>query len=468
MTKYLLETFIFFTIITLSFALPPAMEEITEGVEKSLIARHVKNLEVYSEQLARLILDAETVLTDQDTEDKDRIPIYYGAGYQPSIEPAHQFIDKPVNMLKLREFVEEPFDHIAVHKYGFGGFCDKAGEEQMVRGIADLAVVHKITKNPAILSVFKDVSKDPILDKDAVAHRKIARGIFSKLSGEDLGTEKDDLIDKSVDAIIADNKCASYMENLQEIIDYSSSMGPGHVPFEMSPYKNHYPARLLPLPDRFHEAKGSFPWIHRVILIDSLASKIPASEVMPSATASRAIHRTRREHKSHLWEDTEIVKKEEVITEPVDAPSDKASNEMISNADNSPVNDAVRRSRVDREISAAELSSNAVEAQESSSESAGDKKDDDLPSDTDLLEDFVKVDDLDINDDYLDINDDYLSDESYGFASSEGTPQGPLPRILSQKMRKRISISSYDSSSSMGNSIIVNVPLGGVDPYHID
>lgn len=464
MTKYLLETFIFFTIITLSFALPPAVEEITEGVEKSLIARHVKNLEVYSEQLARLILDAETVLMDQNAEDKDRIPIYYGAGYQPSIEPAHQFIDKPVNMLKLREFVEEPFNHIAVHKYGFGGFCDKAGEEQMVRGIAGLAVVHKITKNPAILSVFKDVSKDPILDKDAVEHRKLARGIFAKLSGEDLGMEKDDLIDKSVEAIIADNKCASYMEDLQELIDNSSSMGPEHVPFERSPYKNHYPARFMPLSDRFYEARGSFPWIHTIILIDTPAPKIPASEVIRPATASRGIHRTRREHKSYLWEAAEIVKKEEIITEPVDTPSDKESNEMISDADNSPIKDAVRRSRCDL-VARADFSSNAVEAQESSSESAdadtGDKKDDDLPSDTDLLEDFVKVDDLDINDDYL-------SDESYGFASSEGTPQGPLPRILSQKMRKRISISSYDSSSSMGNSIIVNVPLGGVDPYHID
>ncbi len=456
-------------IITLSFAVPPAVDEITEGVEKSLVARHMKNLSAYSEQLVRLILDAETVLTDQDTEDKNLIPIYYGIGHTQPIAAARQFVDKPLNMLKPRELAEEPFDHIFVHNYGFGGFCDKAEEEKIVRGIADLAVAHKITKNPAILSVLMDISEEPVLDENAVAHRKIVRGIFAKLSGEDLGIEKDDLIDRSVDAIIADNKCFHYMENLKELIDNSPSIGQEHVPFERSPYNNHYLANFLS--DRFREAKESFPWIHKVTLIDIPAPKIPASNIFKTSTAPVVSSRIRtksdkKESNSDLKDSPEGVKKKEVIIDHVDTPSDKVSHEVISSADNSPVNDAVRHSRYDRVVSETDCSSAAVEDQQAAGENTdadpGEKKED-ASNDADL-EDFVKVDDQDISDNYL-------SDESYGLASSEVTPQRPTPKSPLQNVYSSISSasssSSYDSSSSTDDSPIVSVLPGENDPYHI-
>src|SRR5277367_5557611 len=135
MAGYFLSALVFLTILSFSIALPPAVEEITEGVEKSLIANHRINVGVYSEQLARLILDGETVLSDQAAEDKTRIPIYYGVQHEPVMAAAREFIDKPLNILKPREFPEEPFDHIFVHNYGFGDFCNPEEEKKTVRGI---------------------------------------------------------------------------------------------------------------------------------------------------------------------------------------------------------------------------------------------------------------------------------------------------------------------------------------------
>lgn len=291
MARHFLSALIFFTISNLSLAIPPALEEITEGVEKSLIAHHVKNLSVYSEQLARLLLDAETVLIDQAAEDKAHIPIYYGAPHEP-MAAAKQFIDKPVNMLKLREFPEEPFDHIKIHKYGFGGFCDKPGEEKAVKAIAALAVAYKKNKDPAILSVFEDKSKEPLLDKDAVMHIKLVKGIFSKLSGEEFKEDKDALIDKSVDALIADNNGFQYMDHLKNLMDNSFSGDPSQIPFKDSPYNRKY---LYNYKNPADQAKMNvsvlyFPWINQVVLMrakDRVYAK-PLSPVPPAAPHIRS------------------------------------------------------------------------------------------------------------------------------------------------------------------------------------
>lgn len=435
MYGYLLVVIIFLAIISISLAIPPVVEDLTEGVEKSILRRNFTNMDIYGEQLARVIIDGETALTDQSAEDKTDIDIFDGEMYEQIVPLARrQFIDNPVNILKPRVFDEpsalkfkdpkKPFDHIKIHKYGFGVFCDRAQEEKIVRAVAALAVAHKIRRNSAIVEALLNNSRDANFNTDVANHRKLVRGIFARLAGEDLNNEKDDAITKSIGLIIVDNKGAFYANSLNALFD---NVFAGYVPFELSTYHGYYVVKSLPISESLLTAKEFFPWIQKVSSSDSLSS--------PDLFAKSFRRSVKKSDQDSQEEKSNDGPSEDEMKEPMDSSTDKsamlpAKGESIGNAQDE--------------------SKDGVEAPEVEN------------SDDDANE----------GEEFVDIGDeDYASENSYGFASEEASPNRPTPH----KVPKRKVYSSVSSASSGGysdsticNSPIVTVPVGGRDPYDIN
>lgn len=434
MYGYLLVATIFFAIITISIAVPPVVEELTDGVEQSILRRNFTNMDIYGEQLARVIIDGETVLTDQSAEDKTDIDVFDGEMYEQIVPLARrQFIDKPVNILKPRVFDEppaleysepkKPFDHIKIHKYGFGIFCDKAQEEKIVRAVAALAVAHKIRRNPAIVEALLNESRDANFNTDVANHRKLVRGIFARLAGEDLNNEKDDAITKSIGLIIVDNKGAFYANSLNALFD---NVFAGYVPFELSTYHGYYVAKSSSISEALLTAKEFFPWIQKVSSSDALNS--------PDLFARSVRRSVKKSDQDSGQARSKDVPFEDEMKETMDSSTDKsamlpAKGESIGNSPDE--------------------SKDGVEAPEAFVENSDD--------DANEGEEFVDV-----------VDEDYVSEESYGLASEEASPNRPAPRnVAKRKVYSSVSSASSGSSSdsAISNSPIVTVPVGGRDPY---
>jgi hypothetical protein len=415
----ILLIFMIVATIALSWGLPPVLEQLIQGVEQSSVARH-PNAAVYSEQLAHIIMHGETVLTDQSVQEngQHRIPLYYGRrSPQEVISPMDRpFSTEPINILRLEipPEPEKPFDHIVVHKYGFGAVCDKAQEEKVVRAISALAVDYIQRKDPKIAHIFNDTSKDSQFDQPVVEHRVLARGVFCALSNGEIKHEANSHVGINIQRLITNNKCQTYMENLKDLIEGSSYRVKEYVPFDRSPYKGVYESPSLPLTEKMKEVAKTFSWIKQVSSKDGSVSKLKKIVRM---SPERTIF----------------------FPGKVDVSDSPKSDKEDDSADST---FALPKAAVDDSSRSTARSSNAKLVTESSSEnkSSGSEKDSE-PTDN-------KTDDLE-DEEIITTDEDVEEDGYEGVPSTEATPKQPIPKALE---KFPYSYSDFTDLSSIGGS----------------